>query len=581
MHLSNLYGDSEHLRSVMLNTLLDLVAETDWALSTIRDVEYIKPLEEYCSKTQPYDVPVWKSSSRECVRICESSIPSFLLKCVMLTKNDDWAGTEIRDCLLMLTSTLESSSAFLAHHKAQFVAFLDDFERTKTNFSYLTFILWLCFSPHLEVLSLVLKALNIRLKTGVWTRPYVDRYSVHSTSADSSSKFESFVGRLCGRLAIHVSEMKSLSTECSPDDPTISTLSATLPADSQLLDGNAVLVTLSDGLALLDTILRKKNSIFDDILVSSGFVSLLKSTINACLDLLEHPKTESTSPPSARTDLLRNIIDRSWDSITFGLNNPKRLLSPIEEWTFSDVPQLCSLLVRTCRFSPPTRSSHLAMLIDISAKFTRLIPAMLDENLAERLIDSSKPMAVPTTNGEFHSSLVWIINNLLKESWYITRNNEEEKRIQMLQFERVLKPAKQYLSFVLQREVLIPEVDTYHQNLSRQIPSLLGQTMFLERGLFKDGLIVETGREEWEVWWLVEKMKGHRLGERLWRIREDDEMMRRKEMERWKARVVRRREAGHEDAMEGWLTTKDSGRRDSIVEYVVHVRKESGMNNTL
>ncbi|KAK2947081.1 hypothetical protein BLNAU_18004 [Blattamonas nauphoetae] len=56
--LRQICGDCKPLRPAVLNSLLVLASESDWALSTIRDVEYIKPLEEYCSKTQPCDVPV-------------------------------------------------------------------------------------------------------------------------------------------------------------------------------------------------------------------------------------------------------------------------------------------------------------------------------------------------------------------------------------------------------------------------------------------------------------------------------------------------------------------------------------------
>ncbi|KAK2942657.1 hypothetical protein BLNAU_20193 [Blattamonas nauphoetae] len=51
-------GDRILLRSAMLNSLLTLVTESDWALSTILDVEYIKPLEQYCEQTQPGDVQI-------------------------------------------------------------------------------------------------------------------------------------------------------------------------------------------------------------------------------------------------------------------------------------------------------------------------------------------------------------------------------------------------------------------------------------------------------------------------------------------------------------------------------------------
>ncbi|KAK2947710.1 hypothetical protein BLNAU_17380 [Blattamonas nauphoetae] len=56
--LSHICGDCIKLRPMMLKSLLVLVTESDWALSTIPDVDYIQPLEQYCEQTQPCDVPV-------------------------------------------------------------------------------------------------------------------------------------------------------------------------------------------------------------------------------------------------------------------------------------------------------------------------------------------------------------------------------------------------------------------------------------------------------------------------------------------------------------------------------------------
>ncbi|KAK2954297.1 hypothetical protein BLNAU_10796 [Blattamonas nauphoetae] len=55
--LSQICGDSQAIRPMMLQDLLVLVTESDWALSTIPDVDYIKPLEQYCEKVKPCDVP--------------------------------------------------------------------------------------------------------------------------------------------------------------------------------------------------------------------------------------------------------------------------------------------------------------------------------------------------------------------------------------------------------------------------------------------------------------------------------------------------------------------------------------------
>ncbi|KAK2959027.1 hypothetical protein BLNAU_6043 [Blattamonas nauphoetae] len=51
-------GDSTQLRPLMLKKLLVLVSKYDWALSTILDVDYIKPLLHCCAKTQPRHVPI-------------------------------------------------------------------------------------------------------------------------------------------------------------------------------------------------------------------------------------------------------------------------------------------------------------------------------------------------------------------------------------------------------------------------------------------------------------------------------------------------------------------------------------------
>ncbi|KAK2954121.1 hypothetical protein BLNAU_10938 [Blattamonas nauphoetae] len=466
--LSPLYGECKTLHPIMLNGLLVLVTESDWALSTILKVEYIKPLEEYCSKTQPCDVPV--------------TLPKLLI------------------------------------------------------------------------------------------------VIVPSASTDSSSELVPFAGRLCFTLAEHVSEMKSLFAESSASDGTVSAPSATLPEESPLLSGNTVLEMLWAGFSLLYSLLLSENQLFDDILIYGDIVTFLKSTIVACLDLLEQQKTESICPHTGRTDKFIRVLDISWNCAGESLYSSHKSLHPIVESVFSDVPQLCSLLERTCCFSSSRSICHLKMIINLACILPRFIPGVLEENLVERMINTSTPMTVPTEHGGFHLFLIWAITNLIWDPRKITEDKEERKRIQKLEFERVLIPAKRYLQFIFQREEFIPKVSSGNQNMSTIVGLLLGKTLILERDLFEYGEIVETGREEWEVEWLVKKTNEKDLGERLQIIRAHDVRMKKKEKARWKKRVERQREAGHSDAMEGWLMRRDNETRTEIVNYLRQIQKESGMN---
>ncbi|KAK2942443.1 hypothetical protein BLNAU_22633 [Blattamonas nauphoetae] len=583
--LSHICGECIPFRAIMLNGLLVLVTESDWALSTILEVEYIKPLEEYCSKTQPCDVPITlprlllvigKSSEDALDRICESSIPSFYLEWMVSTSKSDMI-TALGDCLLLWTSTLRSSSTFLAHHKIKFLAFFDRNRNPESSLPHFPSLAQLCFSPHPEVSKLALKALITSCESDSETRSFLRTHSMPSASTDSSSELVPFAARLCSTLAEHVSEIKSLVSESSPSDGTISALSATLPEDSPLLSGNAVLEVIYEGFSLFGDLLFSKDATFDDILIKCDFVPLLKSTIITCLDLLEQPKTESTCPPSAQTELLIAILDCLWNYTASTLDRNHQSLHRVVESAFSDVPQMCSLLERTCRFSP-THFCHLRMIINVGAFLRHFVPRMLEENLVQRVINTTNPMAVLTAHDQFHLRIVWAIVNLIWDPKYITEDEEEQKRIRKLQFERALKPAKQYLLFILQRKESILKGDSSDRDLSTQVTYLLSQTLVLERELFKDGEIVETGREEWEVGWLVEKIHEKELGKRLKMIREDDVRMKKDEKLRWKKRVERRREAGHSDAMEGRLIRRDNETPAEIVEYLEGVGKERGMN---
>ncbi|KAK2945167.1 hypothetical protein BLNAU_19906 [Blattamonas nauphoetae] len=486
--LSQICGESQAIRPMMLKDLLVLVTESDWVLSTIPYVEYIKPLEQYCGKAKPCDVP-------------------------------------------------------------------------------------------LQLAKYVLSALSNRIKSNLAVRSFLRNLTVPSASPETSSELVPFAGRLCSSLFAHVSQIKSLFTESSSVHPAISAHSATLPGESPLLTGNTVSAILCAKFSLLESLLLNSDITFEDILINWEFVPLLKSSIITCLDLLRQLKCESNSPSADRSTALIEILDRSWSCLASCLFKTHKTLFPVIESALSNVQQLFSLLERTCRHSSPN-SNHLRMIVNITAYLPHLIPHMLEENLVQRIINASKPMTVPTKNGAFHLSLISTFLNLIY-SYNITEDNEELKRIRLLQFERLLKPARDYLQFILHREEFILKDDSCNNDLPTIIGKLSFQTLVLERELLEDGEIVETGREEWEVRWLVEKTDEGSLEPRLKKIREDDVKMKRDEKERWKKRVWRQREAGHEDAMEGWLMRLDEETRSEIVDYLESVTVESGMNNSM
>ncbi|KAK2947703.1 hypothetical protein BLNAU_17373 [Blattamonas nauphoetae] len=496
--LRQICGDCKALRPMMFNSLLILATKSNWALSTILDMEYIQIFEQYCKWTKPCAIPI--------------SLPQLL-------------------------SILVSRMA--------------------------------------------LEALSIRSESDPETRPFLQTLEVPSVSTKRSSELVPFAGRLCSALAEHDSQLKSLFTESSPSDGTISALSSTLPSESPLLNGNTVFILLYEGLSLLNSIFDRIDNTFQDILFKYDFVSLLKSTIIARLDLLEQQKTQSKCPPSERTDILIKILDGSWKCASSCLGSFHKSLRRAVESTFYDIQELCSLLVRTCRLSSHMLSSPLRMLLNLTSNLPHLIPRILKENLVERLINFSQPMTVPTTNGELHYYFIDLVVNLIWDPRNITEDNEEQKRIRILQFERLLKPAKQYLQFILQREEFIPKAVSRNKDLAIRITELVEQTLVLERELFEYGEIVESGREEWEVGWLVGEAEEKFLSSRLYSIREEDEKLKKDGKERWKRRVERRREAGHEDAMEGWLMRKDNRTRSDIVDRIESIGNENGMNMTI
>ncbi|KAK2955254.1 hypothetical protein BLNAU_9806 [Blattamonas nauphoetae] len=425
-----------------------------------------------------------------------------------------------------------------------------------------------------------LTVLSTKSKSDSETRPFLRTHCVPSDTTGSSSELVPFTKRLCSTLVEHVSEMKSLFAESSPSDRSASAPSVTLPDESPLFSRNTVLEVLCEGFYLLDSLLLLSNPTLHDILIDCDFVPLLKSTIITCLDLLEQPKTDSICPPSDRTAMLLTILNISWNCLASSLLDSHESLHPIVESAFSDIPQLCSLLERTCRHSSPN-SQHLRMIINLACNHPHFVPRMLEENLIERVINTSKPMAVPTQRGQFHMDLIWVILHLVGDPICFTKDKEEWKRNQKLQLERALKPSKPCLLFILLREEFIPNDISGDRDLLTQITYLLGHTLQLERDLFEDGEIVETGREEWEVGWLVEKTNEYDMNERLYQIWRDDEKMIRNEKARWKKRVERQREAGHEDAVEGWLTRSDYETKPEIDYYFICVNEESGMNTPM
>ncbi|KAK2959079.1 hypothetical protein BLNAU_5874 [Blattamonas nauphoetae] len=584
MFLSQICGECTQLRPMTLNDLLILATESDLTLATILAMEYIKPLEEYCEKTQPCDIAfpkllslIGKTSEDELDLICRSSIPSFLLTW-MDSISDKNVITEIGNCLLMMTSTPRSFSSVLAHHQTNIFAFIDHLKSSTSSIPHVKILAHLYFSPQPEVSKMALKALLTSSNRNSKAQSFLRTLKVPSGSTDSSSELVPFARRLCSTLAEHVSEMKSLFTESSPSDGTISALSATLPAESPLLSGNAVLEVLCDGLSLLDILVVNSRPFERTILIDSDYVPLLQSTIIACLDLLDQQETKHDSARTDFIDVLIRLLDRSWICAGNSLYNPLKPLPQVVQSAFSDVPQLCSLLERTCRLSSRTNFSPIFLIVNVSATLPHLIPHLLEENLVERMIDVTNPMAIPISHRNIHGRLVWAISNFMTISGRTKIPKEERKRLRKLQFECAFKPAKQYLVFILQREQFIPTYGARDKDLPSRIDHLLDQALLLERELLEDGENVETGREVWEVGWLVEKTDEGALAQKLLSIKEDDVFMKKNRRERWKNRAKRQREEGQEDAIEGWLKRKDSKTRSEIVESMKRLSEERGMN---
>ncbi|KAK2956923.1 hypothetical protein BLNAU_7998 [Blattamonas nauphoetae] len=281
--------------------------------------------------------------------------------------------------------------------------------------------------------KLALKTLSTQSKADSETRSFLRTLKVPSDSTDSSSELVPFAGRLCSTLAELVSEMKSLFSESSPLDGTISALTTTLPEESTLLIGNTVLAILCEELFFINTLFSDFYTPFVEILIKFTFVPLLKSTIITCLDLLDHEKNESNCPPSDRTDLLIKVLVSSWDCVASTLS--RESLSAVVKTTFSDIPLMCSLLERTYHHSSSTHSSHLEMIINFAASLHLRIPRLLEENLVDRVIDTFNPMAVPTTHAQFHNSFIQTLIKLINRETSIRRGTDR-KRFRIILFER-------------------------------------------------------------------------------------------------------------------------------------------------
>ncbi|KAK2947015.1 hypothetical protein BLNAU_18017 [Blattamonas nauphoetae] len=152
-----------------------------------------------------------------------------------------------------------------------------------------------------------------------------------SGSAETSSALIPFTTRLCSTLAAHVSQLKSLFTESSDSTSALCTPSPTVPDESPLHTGNKMLEILHEGISLLNTLKISVDFngliISQGILVDCGFVPLLKSTIIACIDLLDQQSSTNQDPPADRTDLLINMLHYSWNCAAdtvfpFGANLP-------------------------------------------------------------------------------------------------------------------------------------------------------------------------------------------------------------------------------------------------------------------
>ncbi|KAK2945670.1 hypothetical protein BLNAU_19404 [Blattamonas nauphoetae] len=334
---------------------------------------------------------------------------------------------------------------------------------------------------------------------------------------------------------------------------------------------------VSGGLGILYDRLGSKSFTIGQGLIAGDILPRVKTAITTCLEL---PSLFTHIPADQKKGLsatINSALSLSWRIIRYSLHKSMPNLSKATESLFAVGPDMFSLLEQT------SKHRQTSLLVDL-LKYTNKGPShshsvfvFLKENMIERVLTRVQPTTVPLTDHEFHDRVLSLISDMTLGLAPPKETTEESPYEPLLQFNRVVVPSQRYLLFVFQRDEFLAKLST---TVPEQINRVLNHIMRLERELHKEGKDVETGRESWEVGWLVEKTDETALGNRLNSFARNDEMMKERQKTRWKQRAERLRQAGVEDTLDAWLTRSGKRRTPTqIVTFIRHVSWEIGSNH--
>ncbi|KAK2948677.1 hypothetical protein BLNAU_16418 [Blattamonas nauphoetae] len=342
---------------------------------------------------------------------------------------------------------------------------------------------------------------------------------------------------------------------------------------------------VSSGMKILFERIQTLSFYFDKDLITLKVFPLVKTAITTCLELPSHLTHVPTDQKDALNATINSVLTMSWKIITYSLNQRVKSFNPAIESLFAEGPDLFTLVEQIIRFCDARiislRTTHLLMdLLSLTNKKpseTRAIFIFLNENMIERVLERVRPTTVPLADRDFHSRILSLIWNMTRGTYPDFWKNEEYPFEPLLQFNRVVVPSQRYLLFVFQRDDYLAAPNSPFVG---QINRILEHIMRLAIELSKEGKDVETGRELWEVGWLVESTNETILCNRLHFFRQYDELLKERPKTRWKQRAERLRQVGAEDVLEALLPrTINYQVPKAIAAFICRVTKAIGSNH--
>ncbi|KAK2957959.1 hypothetical protein BLNAU_7135 [Blattamonas nauphoetae] len=191
------------------------------------------------------------SSEAELVRICESSLPSFLLDFVASKWNKNIAS-DIWNCLSLMWTTFSSSSAFLSRHSNKFLTVVSTSDSAEIKSSIIPALARMSLSPLNTLSTLAMKSLFQQVNGN-------EKFTLHLRSlsvpidGEKDLKTTSYARQLCdtmnrlnARLGMNgpIKHRKWETLHALAEGPTLNKLEHLISGTNLL---GAVLVTYVDG----------------------------------------------------------------------------------------------------------------------------------------------------------------------------------------------------------------------------------------------------------------------------------------------------------------------------------------------